>query len=144
MLRPEIKLTNERHICSCGAPNFRYVDEFHKRLYNIYEVSIPKGQFYKSVHYLCEDCLATFAETKSQKPLTIAELKERDGGAVWIIDNNNPRWNGWYLVNNEDDGFVIDKHGWKIPFRCLGKGRLAYGNKPISIVGHVKAGAMEE
>jgi hypothetical protein len=64
------------------------------------------------------------------EPLTLEELKERDGKSVWIRDIGDSRLSGWHLVNSSGDGYVICKNGWKIPFSCLGHSRLAYDHKP--------------
>lgn len=61
MLEPKIKICNEHAICTCGAPNFR---PFHssKRIYKVYEVTIPKFQCGVEMFYLCEDCIRKIGE----------------------------------------------------------------------------------
>lgn len=57
MLKPKVELVKEPRFCTCGAPNFRSVQEWNKPIYKIYKVTIPKSPCGGTEHYLCEYCI---------------------------------------------------------------------------------------
>lgn len=57
MLQPEVKLVKENAFCTCGVPNFRNVNEFNKKMYKIYKVTIPKYPYGTVTLQLCENCI---------------------------------------------------------------------------------------
>ena len=61
MLTPTIKICKEKTFCTCGAPNFR---PFHspKRIYRVYEVTIPRVPYGEETFHLCEDCIRKIGE----------------------------------------------------------------------------------
>ena len=61
MLTPAIKMCKEKTFCVCGAPNFM---PFHssKRIYKVYEVTIPKRPCGAETFHLCEDCIRKIGE----------------------------------------------------------------------------------
>ena len=61
MLEPTIKICKERAICTCGAQNFRPFSST-KRIYEIYEVTIPKSPCGEVTFHLCEDCIIKIGE----------------------------------------------------------------------------------
>ena len=67
MLYPEVELIKEHAICTCGAPNFRNVNEFHKPLYKIYKVTIPQCPYGTVTHHLCEECIKRIVNQAGEK-----------------------------------------------------------------------------
>lgn len=62
MLYPKIELQKERHICTCGMPNFRNVSEWNNPIKRIYKLTIPENPCGETIHYLCEDCIKRICE----------------------------------------------------------------------------------
>lgn len=61
MLTPVIKICKEKTFCTCGAPNFRPFNS-SKRIYKVYEVTIPKLPCGTETFHLCEDCIRKIGE----------------------------------------------------------------------------------
>lgn len=62
MLTPTIKKCKDNAICTCGAPNFRPFYS-QKRIYKVYEVTIPTAPFGSVTFHLCEDCIRKIGES---------------------------------------------------------------------------------
>jgi hypothetical protein len=56
MLYPSVKPISEHTFCSCGAPNFRSVND-PKPIYKLFEVTLPTPPYGEKMFILCENCL---------------------------------------------------------------------------------------
>lgn len=64
-------------------------------------------------------------------PLTLEELREMDGDAVWVVPLNDFEiLPANYLVNAYAEQMVVDKFGAYLDFEDYGKTWLAYRRKP--------------
>ena len=65
MLYPLVKRIKENAICTCGAPNYRFVND-KKPVYKVYEVTIPQAPCGSVTFHLCSECLKMIKPLKGE------------------------------------------------------------------------------
>ncbi len=68
-------------------------------------------------------------ERENQKPLTLDELRQMDGGPVWVEFHLGLFTPVWMLVNAPEHAAYDSLHQ-KVCFDCYGDAWLAYRHKP--------------